>query len=284
MRKYVWRIGDALIVLAMTVTAASVFLPSGFHAGDEHTPGAPAGGISGLITLSQPVFAAEGQLAGTNFLKEEAGISAFTNVGREIDLVRARRAFRTIEREGDEYIIGSVGVPGLPAAYDAHIFVHRDGWMLAYYGRKRPTAWIVDWRNLRTTKLEATLMQVATAAGVSIRDVSYYDFRHPEAEKMMIIIDNNSFNLKIPRAFTVFERSYSIQITRGARMDVRASFNIDETRVLFVEKIGIDRVNTTRRGTLTSAQLRPGEFHALTFRRGAARTIGGVIVLVYREE
>ena len=280
MRKYIWRIGGALVVLAVIVAVAPVFLPPGSGAGGGEPPGAGVGGIPGLITLARPAFAAG--TAGANFLEEEAGISAFTNVGREIDLVRARGAFRTIEREGDEYIIGSVGVPGLAEADDVHVFVHRDGWVVAYYGRERPTAWIVDWRDLETTKLEAALMQVTTAAGVSIGDVNYYDFRHPEAEKLMIIIDDDSFNLKIPRTFTVFERSYTVEITACARIRAeRASFYIDQDRVLSVGDIAGGTVSI-RIDTLTPAQLRLGEFHTFTFRQ-AEGDINGAIVLVYRE-
>ncbi|MCL0082463.1 hypothetical protein M1O14_01870 [Dehalococcoidia bacterium] len=285
MRKYIWRIGGALVVLAVIVAAVPVFIPPGYEAGGGEPPGAGVGGIPGLITLARPAFAA--RTAGANFLEEEAGISAFTNVGREIDLVRARGAFRTIERETDEYIIGSVGVPGLGEADDVHVFVHRDGWVVAYYGRERPAAWIVDWRDLETTKLEAALMQVTTAAGVSIGDVNYYDFRHPEAEKLMIIIDGHSFNLKIPGTFTVFERSYTVEITAcacarfGIDREERASFYIDQGRVLFVRDIARGTVSI-RIDTLTPAQLRLGEFHTFTFRQ-AQGDIDGAIVLVYRE-
>ncbi|MBT9166109.1 MAG: hypothetical protein DDT25_00782 [Chloroflexi bacterium] len=279
MRKYMWRIGGALLVVAVIVAAAPVFLPPGSEAGGGEPLGAGAGRRPGLISLAAPAFAAG--TAGANFLEEEAGISAFTNVGREIDLVRARRAFRTIDRETDEYIIGSVGVPGLPEADDVHVFVHRDGWVVAYYGRERPTAWIIDWRNLDTTKLEAALMQVTTAAGVSIGDVNYYDFRHPEAEKMMIIIDPDSFNLKIPGAFTVFERSYSFWATsRYSTSTGRpgGSLTVDGRDIVWSTG-GIET------GTLTAAQLRQGVFQTVGVRYGwtGNRACGIAIVLIYRQ-
>ncbi len=278
MRKYMWRIGGALLVVAVIVAAAPVFLPPGSEAGGGEPLGAGAGRRPGLISLAAPAFAAG--TAGANFLEEEAGISAFTNVGREIDLVRARRAFRTIDRETDEYIIGSVGVPGLPEADDVHVFVHRDGWVVAYYGRERPTAWIIDWRNLDTTKLEAALMQVTTAAGVSIGDVNYYDFRHPEAEKMMIVIDHDSFNIKIPMGFVVYERSYSFWATSQCvnAWQGGGSLTID----------GKDIVSSNaalRRGSLTAVQLRQGVFQTVGVRYGRSLhqrcQIG--IALVYRE-
>ncbi|MCL0059168.1 hypothetical protein M1O20_01450 [Dehalococcoidia bacterium] len=205
MRKHIWRIGGALVVLAVIVAAVPVFIPPGSGAGGGETPRAAAG-ISGLITLARPAFAAG--TAGANFLEEQAGISAFTNVGREIDLVRARGAFRTIERETDEYIIGSVGVPGHDEEWDAHVFLHRNGWIVAFYGREHPVARIIDLGDLGSTRLERVLMQVTTAAGVGIAEVKHYDFRHPDADRMMIIVDHDSFNLKIPGALTVFERSF----------------------------------------------------------------------------
>jgi len=263
-RKYIWRIGGALVVLAVIVALGPVFMPPGSEPGGGEPLSAPEGRMSGAISLARPAFAAGGQMAGMNFLEEEAGISAFTNVGRKIDLVDARGAFRTIERETDEYIIGSVGLPGLEAAHDVHVFVHRDGWVVAYYSREAAIARIVDWRDLTTTKLEPALKQVTRAARVAIGEVNYYDFRHPEAEKLMIIVDDDSFNLKIPGALTVFERSFS------ANLEWPGSLRINEATIASDTGIHV--------GQLTPGQLRSEAFHTVQTLRGRV-----AIVILYKE-
>ncbi|MEA3417340.1 MAG: hypothetical protein U9R02_14570, partial [Thermodesulfobacteriota bacterium] len=157
--------------------------------------------------------------AGTSFLEEEAGISAYTNVGEEINLERAKSAYRTIEYETDEYIIGSVPLPDYAETEDVHAYVHKDGWVVTYYLKGEPVAKIVDWEDYSTderitgTKLEDGVGVVCNAAGVPIRDLKYYDFRYANADKMMIVADaqwtegTDTFKLKLPSDFVFYEKS-----------------------------------------------------------------------------
>lgn len=82
--------------------------------------------------------------AGTSFLEEEAGISAYTNVGEAINLGNAKTAFGTIEYETSDYIIGSVPLPDYAETEDVHAYVHKDGWVVAYYLEDEPVAKIVE--------------------------------------------------------------------------------------------------------------------------------------------
>ena len=66
-------------------------------------------------------------------LDEEAGISAYYKTPGAMTLSQARSAFRTIEIETNDYLIGSVAVPGYVEHFDVHVYVHKDGWILAYY-------------------------------------------------------------------------------------------------------------------------------------------------------
>ncbi len=99
------------------------------------------------ISLIRPAFAQEAE---ASFLEKEAGISAYTNLNQKIDLVKVKTAFRTVEKETSTYIVGSVPVPGYDEDSwkewpDVHCFVHKDGWIVAYYLADVPTSKIMYW-------------------------------------------------------------------------------------------------------------------------------------------
>lgn len=87
-------------------------------------------------------------------------MSAYVNTGFTINLNIVRAAFRTVERQTDTWLIGSVQVPGFPESEDAHVFVHQEGWIVAYYERGSPVARTVQWSshaNPGTHKLHQVL-------------------------------------------------------------------------------------------------------------------------------
>jgi len=69
------------------------------------------------------------------------------------------------------------------------------------------------------TTLEEVIFKTCAAIGVdyeTIRsDIKFYDFEHPDANRMMIVVDihsgtvDNSFYMAIPSVLTVKESSYS---------------------------------------------------------------------------
>jgi hypothetical protein len=114
------------LLLALTVTS---FAPR------ATAPGQP----ENTIPLRAPSFVqvARAQEAGPDaaiaFPQNEAGISAYFKADSPINLADVRRVFRVIEAETTDYLIGSVPVAGYPELYDVHLFIHRDGWFVAYY-------------------------------------------------------------------------------------------------------------------------------------------------------
>lgn len=220
----------------------------------------------GMFTLIRPVFAYEMQAAGLTFLEEEAGISVFTDVGREIDLVRAQTAFRTIERQTDEYIVGSVALPGRGEEWDVHVFVHRNGWIIAYYHRDRATGKIIDWDGPGHTNLETALAEVATAAGVPFVRVDFYDFRFPGAERLLVITDDDSFRIKIPLEIFVHDRAFSL------RSDCAGHTRL----IIGGDVIGSIRRGETLIGTISPGILPVGTYHTIE-RGGAAGRVAIII-------
>lgn len=234
------------------------------------------------ISLEAPFFL---ETKGTSFLEEEAGISTYTNVEETINLGLARNAFRTIEYETDEYIIGSVPLPDYPETEDVHSYVHIDGWVVIYYLREEPAAKILDWEGfgpdevITGTKLQDGIFVVCDAAGVPIGDIKYYDFKYPNANKMMIIVDalwtygEDTLNIMLPSDFVFYERSFSHCIRNGGY----SYLYIDGQRISDLSGTG------THYGLLSPTQLSPDVFHTVKVTCSSTFDAFDAIVLVYRE-
>lgn len=231
--KFVWKILAISIALVMVAGSVAMYGYSGTEA--EKRMG--EGGGKGVISLMPPPFievagAAEAAggggaaTAGTSFLEEEAGISAYVNVGQEIDLEKAKTAFKSIETANESYIIGEIDIPGLPEDVDPHAYVHKDGWIVAYYSKYAPASKTMQWvgydgGTITTTTLADAIHQICTAIQVSYTpvkgNIEYYDFEYPDANRMMLITDmvtggySDSFNLTIPLEleYQLYEGSWS---------------------------------------------------------------------------
>jgi hypothetical protein len=144
--------------------------------------------------------------SGTSFLVTEAGFCAYGNVGREINLTKAKLAFRGLEYVCEDYLIGSVPIPGYSESEDAHVYVHRTGWIVAYYTKEEFIAKII--KNFMTpddNKLEDAITAICATLPCSKPNISYYDFRYPTANTVLIVGDesktyyyNNTFRIYIP--------------------------------------------------------------------------------------
>ena len=250
------------------------------------TPAAPGGAIS----LQRPSFVdvAHAETDGTNsiasFLDDEAGISAYFQAPFTINLNDVRDLFRTIETETPEYIIGSIAVQDYPESEDVHVYIHVNGWVLAYYLKVDPAGKIFDWRGYTNngtipTKLDKTLAVVGAQIGASSANASYYDFRWPNATNMMLIAEANygggseSFEVNVPASFSYYERSWSLGVISSG---YSGSIWLDGVMLYGYTPYGDW---ATFQGTLTATQLSPGVFH--TIRVDGSNAFGG-LALVYR--
>ncbi len=194
----------------------------------------------------------------------------------------SRPVFRTIEVETNDYIIGSVPVPPYPEAQDVHVYVHRDGWFLAYYPVADPSGKIVDWwryndsgLNYLSTKLENALSVAALPVGVTPNGVSFYDFRHPDANRFIMIADwtegTDDFQVNLPVDFGYFERSWSFATTSQGELKLNGQ-----------QLIATGTDWTTAAGTLNAVQLPLNQYNRFEiFDPSGGRTFGG-LVLTYR--
>jgi hypothetical protein len=76
---------------------------------------------------------------------------------------------------------------------------------------------IIDVKNetISSTKLKSVVAAIAGAAGMPFSDVTYYDFRYPNATNMMFIAENydggdNDFTVELTSAFGYPELSWAL--------------------------------------------------------------------------
>jgi hypothetical protein len=156
--------------------------------------------------------------AAVDFPADEAGISAYVKAKASIDLNLTKSAFASIERETPDYIIGTVSMWRHEEEEYPHVYVSKDGWIVAYYPKARSSGWIMPWQDytggpMTSTTLSKAVANVATVVGGTSTGLKYYDFRYPDASNMMIIFESttgtNSFKVTIPTTFSMFAVDWS---------------------------------------------------------------------------
>ena len=252
---------------------------------------------SNVCSLIAPAFAQEIR---TSFLEEEAGIAAYTNTGQKIDLTKVQITFETVDKKTDTYIIGSVR--------DMQVFVHMDGWIVVYYLKDEPISNIIDSENyggssITSTKLEKGLILVCDAAEVGLPYVKYYNFKYPNANRLKIISesiknvkgwDSNTFEIKIPSDFTVYERSWLHYQYWEYEPESYMGYNLNSEIEIDGNTINsMPQYTDTKYGQIIPTQLSPDIFHTIglsvsNYHPAGYKWIGDnkgfiAIILVYQE-
>jgi hypothetical protein len=214
-------------------------------------------------------------LPAAEIIQKEAGISAYFKADSAIPINEdLRNMYRTVEDETATYIIGSMAVEDYSDTWDVHVYVHTDGWVLAYYGKDEPTSKIFDSKAYDggthiPTILEKVLGGVASFVGAADADITYYHFQYPNATNMMLVADQDSaFEITLPSAgFSYLERSWILY-------DAKLYLNDEEI------KNCQDHVCWE---TFTAGQLLPGNAHTVQF--SMPYSAGkGMIAIIYTEE
>jgi hypothetical protein len=174
--------------------------------------------ITFVALLGIALLFAGSACAAVDFPADEAGISTYVKAMDSVDLNDTKGAFATIERETEDYIIGTVAMSGHSEEQRPHVYVSTDGWVVAYYPDDRSSGWLLPWRyysggDISTTTLNETVVLVCDQINGTATGLKYYDFRHPNATKMLIIVESttgsNWFNVTIPTSFTVYRVDWS---------------------------------------------------------------------------
>jgi hypothetical protein len=175
--------------------------------------------FASLVFAQAPLVAPEGALA---FPTAAAGISAYVKTDQKIVITDAlANAFYKIEDVSDNHILGIVEVETIVSKVYPHVYVDTEGWMVAFFLAAEPPALIMQWSgDLNTpnaaikTTLEVALEQIAKAARIPLPSVSFYDFNHPSANTMLILLrilpspDKKNMYIKLPANYTLYSVSY----------------------------------------------------------------------------
>lgn len=283
-----------LIVLSLLLALAAVSL-----APQPAAPGAPVAAGNAIALkpppFVQPAYAQEGTDTATaadaaaaplGFPQDEAGISAYFKSASPVNLADVRGVYRVIEVETADYIIGSVPVPDYIESHDVHLYVHRDGWFLAYYLSQDPTGKTFDWTqyssNSIKTKLERILAIATAASGVALQNATFYDFRYPNATHLMLVAEDlangSDFTIKVPGTYAYYERSWSLASSTYYGYGAHgACWRLNDSSISCNPGGGW----YYSAGTLTPAQFLPDTTHTVDFTCDRGTCYGG-LALIYR--
>lgn len=229
-----------------------------------------------------------------SFLEDEAGISASTKL-TGVNLTTAETAFKTIDRRDDTYILGSVALDPYPENYDVHVYLDASGDMVAYYLNTEPAAKIVDWvgyagggMSLEGSKLEDALTKVANTMGLTLPEVTYYDFRYPLANQIKIIADEmlgvgeETFFYTIPVGLTIYGKSASLGVNSTNNSGVDVFLKFDDTNILSYPILSSGW--QTQEIELAEAYVTTESQHEVLIISGSSYySAYGAVVLVYQE-
>lgn len=243
---------------------------------------------NGLYQLAEPLFlkSAHAEDAGVAaFIDSEAGIAAYFQAPGALDLATAKPLFRTIEVQTDDYIIGSIAVPDYASeSEDVHVYMHKDGWVLAYFLAATPAANVIDWPRFSgttiITKFDTVSQLIAAQVGFVLPAITYYDFRNPNANSLLLIVEekkdaDDTFTVFLNQTLTYYERSWSIS-GAGGRSGLLLNGTTIEDGWTRSGQLWIDH-----EGTFTSLQLAINTTHTLKVST-SYNLAYGALGLVYR--
>lgn len=280
-------------IIKLTILTGGLFLVGAALIGGSLNGNFLTDEADGLV-LAKPALA---QTTGASFLEQEAGIAAYVNAGQGINLAKAKAAYRTLEKETESYVIGSVALPDYPVSEDVHCYVHKDGWIVTYYMKEEPTSKIIDWLSYSpgniSTKLKLALDVMANSLGLAITNLKYYHFDYPNANKLMIVAKSretmepveqtHAFDLTIPDGVMVFERAWSffayIRPNTLGRRPARLSLN---ERLICELDVSRHEPPQFACGRLTVDWLPPNVVHTVSLYTNYSYARAG-ITLIYKE-
>ena len=175
------------------------------------------------ILLLAGVVSADG---GNAFPQDEAGISAYVNIGGSINLEDATTAYTQILNISETHAIGTIKIFNVHATDKIHVYVDVNGWIVAYLERDEQLGQLVQWSGISVSNpevkitLEEAIEKVCEEIDVNYTNIedniAYYDFEYPDANKMSIFLnarnsDGDDYaHMYLPNAHTLYEAGYSL--------------------------------------------------------------------------
>lgn len=207
-------------------------------------------------------------------LEDEAGISAYVNLGQPISLSLAKNAFKSINHETETYIWGMLNIPAYREELRPWAYVSSDGWIFVYLPKEFGRAGIFYQGN---NNLEAGIEKICQVLGftesafdTNIKpNIKYYDFEFPQASELYLFYErayysSNTLKIFIPNSTAWYRVEY------GAWGGGGNSFNLDGNRIL-------TNVGGYTYGYIPETQFAKGVWHTFLINGGEINLI--VVVL-----
>ncbi len=158
--------------------------------------------------------------ANAAFPVKDAGMAAYVNMNKSIDLIQAAAVFTGPIVANETYLIGQI------SGWGGKVYVGADGWVIAYVPNGSLSSSLISWdefasnRNVNnvTNMLEDSIRRVSETVGVNFSliksNIQYYNFQYPDATHMTVILEtqagigNNEFYILVPSNKTIYESSY----------------------------------------------------------------------------
>lgn len=252
----VWKVSAVLTALVLVVSGVAMF----GYSGTMWKNGIGEGGEKGVIPLMPPPFiqiaGASSVEGGSAFPEDEAGISAYVNVGESIDLEKVATIFDQIENVSETHVVGFVPISNYGGNVRPHLYADTSGWIVAYFTKDEPASLIMDWQNnnkgdldnpkieeIKTTTLEQAIKKTCDAIGIDYEEIKqkikYYDFEFPEADSMLLFVKTRAdrgksyVHLSVPDNYKVYEASYYLYATNSGY--IWARLEVDGKRIDSIE-------------------------------------------------
>jgi hypothetical protein len=147
-------------------------------------------------------------------IANEAGLSAYIKTPTAINLSLANTAFTSVTTTDPNYLMGVIVPTGYSAYWGAQVVVHKTGWIMAWYHKDWLASTIVnvnDTTFANKTKLSLAIDAVITTLKIKTIDPTYYHFKYPEANRMLIarksMISGYVMRVGYPSTFTYYDTS-----------------------------------------------------------------------------
>lgn len=177
----------------------------------------------------------------------DIGLVSWVDLGKTIDLGSARSLFTTIDSETANEIEGTYSVYLNNNYVDSiNLYVGKGGLIAVYHNGYDPAAKMILWESDKlfyfTNLIAIGAVGQSLGYTINIKDIKYYDYRYPDANRILIVgqssgeqiiqtFDYGSFELNIPNYATIYETSFSLYLNDLYNTQSLATLAIDGTTI-----------------------------------------------------
>lgn len=218
-------------------------------------------------------------------LQTQAGLSAYAQITATIPIALISPIYAKVDYQDDVYILGDYALSGRTDR--VKLIAHRDGWALAYQPRGENVSQFFDCYGYPYTtnpaympnRLETAIKEVSTAMGITTTVPTYYDFRNPQADHIILhwLLQMNFGQINsviTPTLFnTYYERGFGLcTVTYYGELYLNNALIVKGTRQFIF-------------GLLDSSQFRVGQANAMAVLQrpviGTNMGLMGGVAMVY---